>query len=314
MNNNNSFFDTYFIQTYFRQYADFNSVTNVKGYWLSVLAMYIVVLGLTGLMCLLGAVAGTGGFIAGAALVSIFSLATVVPSLALCCRRLRDSGKSPWLILLSLIPFVGGIILLVFYCSPSKYQHERKDVSFTGADWGVLGGCLALLIAGSIMLIVSGSSMASSSYEDDYITYDDYSEYPKDEEVETVVETEESYPVPQIDGPKVEVTAPGAFDGYSHEYSGIIDGKYRVNMHLDFDTETGSYYYLTSNASGNLQLTIMSYDPDTRKIWIYEENDAGEGTGNFRGKVSADGGRITGTYTNYQNKDMPFELTLNDAP
>nr|WP_260449037.1 DUF805 domain-containing protein [Listeria booriae] len=40
--------------------------------------------------------------------------------LSLMVRRLRDSNKSPWFILLGLIPFVGSIIILVFMCLPSE--------------------------------------------------------------------------------------------------------------------------------------------------------------------------------------------------
>ena len=39
-------------------------------------------------------------------------------------RRLHDSGKSGWMILLGLIPFVGFIILIVFYVQPSDGPNE----------------------------------------------------------------------------------------------------------------------------------------------------------------------------------------------
>lgn len=49
----------------------------------------------------------------------LYALATVVPSVAIAVRRLRDAGYSPWLILLGLIPFV-NLILLYFYIQTSK--------------------------------------------------------------------------------------------------------------------------------------------------------------------------------------------------
>ncbi len=45
----------------------------------------------------------------------VYALALIVPSLAVAIRRLHDTDKSGWMILLGLIPFVGFIILLVFY-------------------------------------------------------------------------------------------------------------------------------------------------------------------------------------------------------
>ena len=49
-----------------------------------------------------------------------FSAVSLIPSISLQVRRLRDAAKNPWWILISLIPFLGGIILLIFYLSPSR--------------------------------------------------------------------------------------------------------------------------------------------------------------------------------------------------
>ncbi|MGB9345810.1 MAG: DUF805 domain-containing protein [Ilumatobacteraceae bacterium] len=43
-----------------------------------------------------------------------YVLAIIVPSIAVAIRRLHDSNKSGWWLLIGLIPF-GGIVLLVFY-------------------------------------------------------------------------------------------------------------------------------------------------------------------------------------------------------
>ncbi|MET0894232.1 MAG: DUF805 domain-containing protein [Acidimicrobiia bacterium] len=44
----------------------------------------------------------------------IAALALIVPGLAVTIRRLHDTDKSGWFVLFALIPFVGGLILLVF--------------------------------------------------------------------------------------------------------------------------------------------------------------------------------------------------------
>ena len=44
------------------------------------------------------------------------SLAVLLPSIAVCIRRLHDTNRSGWWILISLVPFVGSIILLIFLC------------------------------------------------------------------------------------------------------------------------------------------------------------------------------------------------------
>src|SRR5580692_10686324 len=48
---------------------------------------------------------------------AIYGLAILLPSLAVAFRRLHDTGKSAWWILIGIIPFVGAIILIVFYAT-----------------------------------------------------------------------------------------------------------------------------------------------------------------------------------------------------
>lgn len=58
---------------------------------------------------------------AGVGLLSgIFLVATLLPSIAVGVRRLHDIGKSGWWWLVSLIPFVGTIILLIMCAQPGE--------------------------------------------------------------------------------------------------------------------------------------------------------------------------------------------------
>ena len=50
----------------------------------------------------------------------ILSIISLIPSIALQVRRLRDAAKNPWWILISFVPFLGGFVLLIFYLSPSR--------------------------------------------------------------------------------------------------------------------------------------------------------------------------------------------------
>jgi len=47
--------------------------------------------------------------------VSIYLLVVFIPSLAVTVRRLHDTNKSGWFILISLLPYIGSLILLIFY-------------------------------------------------------------------------------------------------------------------------------------------------------------------------------------------------------
>jgi len=61
----------------------------------------------------------------------IYLLAVLLPSLAVGARRLHDTDRSGWWLLLGLIPLIGGIVLLVFMClegtrGNNKYGADPK--------------------------------------------------------------------------------------------------------------------------------------------------------------------------------------------
>ena len=47
----------------------------------------------------------------------LYALALIVPTIAVGIRRLHDTNRTGWFMLLALIPIVGGIVLLVFYAT-----------------------------------------------------------------------------------------------------------------------------------------------------------------------------------------------------
>ena len=66
-------------------------------------------------------------------LVILFYLAVLLPGLGVTVRRLHDTGRSGGWIFIGLVPFVGGIILLVFTCTDGKpgvnqYGPNPKEV------------------------------------------------------------------------------------------------------------------------------------------------------------------------------------------
>lgn len=109
------------LPTCFRKYATFSGRARPSEYWWWVLFNVLVVLALSVV---------AGGDLennqTAAALAGVAWLGLILPSLAVSVRRLHDTGRSGWFLLLPLIPLVGGIILLVFQVSagdpgPNKY-------------------------------------------------------------------------------------------------------------------------------------------------------------------------------------------------
>lgn len=58
-----------------------------------------------------------------------YSLAVIVPGLAVSVRRLHDTGKSGWLLFLVLIPLVGSLVILVFYILGSDSYDNRYGLA-----------------------------------------------------------------------------------------------------------------------------------------------------------------------------------------
>ena len=115
-----------------QHYADFNGRARRSEYWYFVLFNFIVSI-LIGL--LLGVIAGVLNVPALVYLAYLWSLAVFIPSLAVSVRRLHDIGRSGWWLLLSLIPLVGAIILIIWYCTDSQpganqYGPNPKEMDY----------------------------------------------------------------------------------------------------------------------------------------------------------------------------------------
>ena len=112
--NNMGFMDA--VKTCFSKYADFSGRARRKEYWYFVLFNCIVQVILTVIgMIIFGSDNSTYRILA-----SIYSLAVLVPGLAVTWRRLHDIGKSGAFYFIGLIPLVGWIIVLVYFCKDSE--------------------------------------------------------------------------------------------------------------------------------------------------------------------------------------------------
>ena len=78
---------------------------------------------------------GAGGWVL-IGLLTLWWLFTIIPNLAVAIRRLHDQDKSGWMILLAFIPFVGGLILLVFMLLEGTRGPNRFGPDPKGAGHG----------------------------------------------------------------------------------------------------------------------------------------------------------------------------------
>ncbi|HLP43839.1 MAG TPA: DUF805 domain-containing protein [Candidatus Nanoarchaeia archaeon] len=98
-----------------KKYAVFSGRSRRREYWYFVLFNFIVAL--------------VVGIIASSLrlhfLSTIYNLAVLVPCLAVSVRRLHDTDRSGWWLLIGLIPLIGTIILIVFAVQDSTPGANR---------------------------------------------------------------------------------------------------------------------------------------------------------------------------------------------
>lgn len=104
----------YFKNVYTQNYANFNGRARRAEYWYFTLIFILGYVGLAILGGVIGGILGPESPLAMLAMVPMFAfiLGSFIPMLALTVRRLHDSDKSGWFLLLNLIPIVS---LYVFY-------------------------------------------------------------------------------------------------------------------------------------------------------------------------------------------------------
>lgn len=88
-----------------KNYALFTGRARRKEYWMFMLVSILIILALE----LVESVLGTGGVIG-----MLYSLVILLPSIAVAIRRLHDTNRSGWWLLISLVPVIGGLVLLFF--------------------------------------------------------------------------------------------------------------------------------------------------------------------------------------------------------
>lgn len=105
-----------------KNYATFSGRARRKEYWMFFLFNVLISLGLG----VLDIVAGTysveyeTGFFS-----ALYSLLVLIPSIAVSVRRLHDTNRSGWWVVISLIPIIGVLVLFVFTCLDSQPGTNR---------------------------------------------------------------------------------------------------------------------------------------------------------------------------------------------
>ena len=104
----------YWLECWSKKYAVFAGRARRKEYWMFVL--FNVLIGMA-----IGFVMGLFGAVENIRIVNnLICLAALLPGLSAGVRRLHDIGKCGWWMLIALVPIVGPLVLIVFFCRDSQ--------------------------------------------------------------------------------------------------------------------------------------------------------------------------------------------------
>ena len=99
-----------------QKYAVFDGRAKRTEYWMFTLIQVVIAVVLAALSSVVGE-----WFLV---VYLLYVLATLLPSLAVTVRRLHDTGRSGWWILIGLVPLIGAIVLIIFMVMESADDNE----------------------------------------------------------------------------------------------------------------------------------------------------------------------------------------------
>jgi uncharacterized membrane protein YhaH (DUF805 family) len=105
-----------------KKYADFSGRAQRSEYWYFFLFYLLIYIALAIVDSLMGSLDENTGI---GILTGIFTLAMLIPSISVGVRRLHDTDRSGWWMLIGLIPIIGGVVLLVFCVQDSQATDNR---------------------------------------------------------------------------------------------------------------------------------------------------------------------------------------------
>ena len=109
-----------------KKYADFSTRASRKEFWSFALFYWFLCLAMFMISILVDVVFEHSfqmfRLMVGVSV--IIALLLMVPTYAVCVRRLHDTGRSGWWILLYFIPYIGAIALLIMLCRESDEDNK----------------------------------------------------------------------------------------------------------------------------------------------------------------------------------------------
>jgi uncharacterized membrane protein YhaH (DUF805 family) len=107
-----------------KKYAVFSGRARRKEFWMYFLFYLIIVT----VLSIIEWMIGLPGVLSG-----LYSLALLIPSIAVTVRRLHDTGRTGWWWFIGLVPVIGIIVLLIFMALDSEPGENQYGPNPKGA-------------------------------------------------------------------------------------------------------------------------------------------------------------------------------------
>ncbi len=114
-----------------KKYAVFSGRSSRKEFWYFSLISFLIAI----VLAVADVMTGTFDAEIGIGLLGgIYVIAILIPGIAVSVRRLHDTDRSGWWLLIAFIPLIGAIVLLVFWAQDSQpgenqYGSNPKDAA-----------------------------------------------------------------------------------------------------------------------------------------------------------------------------------------
>lgn len=103
------------VRSCYSNYATFSGRASRSEYWFFILFQCVITI-----FC--GILIPSG---LGRTLLGLFALANFLPAISVMVRRLHDTDRSGWWYWIGLIPLVGAILLIIWFCTRGTYGTNR---------------------------------------------------------------------------------------------------------------------------------------------------------------------------------------------
>jgi uncharacterized membrane protein YhaH (DUF805 family) len=146
-----------------KKYTVFSGRATRKEYWYFTLFNFLAFFALTIIDIVIGSFNSEAGI---GLLGGIYAFAVLTPYLAVSVRRLHDTDRSGWWLLIELIPIIGGLVLLIFMVLDSQPSDNQYGLNPKPGNKGE-SNLVVIVVSAIVFVVVMGmlAAIAIPAYQ-----------------------------------------------------------------------------------------------------------------------------------------------------